>query len=324
MLAYIVRRLLQGFVVLLIVVWFTFTLSYFQPQGALAPAYYLCGTHQTPACLNKYITQYGLAKPYLVRLWQYVWGVFVHLNLGISFKQSPTNVTGLLALYIPRTFWIAFFSLVLASLIAIPLGIYQAWKRNSIFDYAATGVTFVLYSIPAFVLGFVLLDIFSYHTHLLANSPNPGVNAWAIFEYPLTFVLPVVTLTALSVAGLSRFMRAQVLDVLVQDYVRTAKAKGCDSKRILFRHTMRNAMGPIAVIIGLSIPILLSGALIVEDLFGYPGLGYETLYSSTLGDIYVVLGITIVVTAATVIGNIAADIALGVLNPRVRIEGASG
>jgi peptide/nickel transport system permease protein len=323
MLAYIVRRLLQGFFVLLVVIWFTFTLSYFQPEGALAPAYILCGTHQTPACLHGYIAQYGLAQPYLVRLWQYVWGVFVHLNLGVSFKQTPTNVTGLLALYIPRTFWIAFFALVFATLIAVPLGITQAWKRNSIFDYSATGVSFVLYSIPAFVLGFVLLDIFSYHLHWLANSPDSGVNAWAIFEYPLTFILPVVTLTALSVAGLSRFMRAQVLDVLVQDYVRTAKAKGCDSRGILFRHTMRNALGPIAVIIGLSIPILLSGALIIEDLFNYPGLGYETLYSSMNGDIYAVLGITIVVTAATVIGNIAADIALGVLNPRVRIDGPS-
>jgi peptide/nickel transport system permease protein len=323
MLAYIVRRLLQGFFVLLVVVWFTFTLSYFQPEGAKAPAYYLCGTHQTKACLHEYITKYGLGQPYLVRLWQYVWGVFIHANLGISFKQIPANVTGLLELYIPRTFWIAFFALLIATLVAVPLGIYQAWRRNSAVDYVATAVTFVLYSIPAFVLGFLLLDIFSYRTHLFANSPNAGVNAWAIFEYPLTFVLPVVTLTALSVAGLSRYMRSQVLDVLVQDYIRTAKAKGCTSRQILFRHTMRNALGPIAVIIGLSVPALLSGALIVEQLFNYQGLGYETLYASGVGDIYAVLGVTIVVTTATVIGNIIADIALGILNPRVRIEGPS-
>ena len=135
-------------------------------------------------------------------------------------------------------------------------------------------------------------------------------------------MLPVATLTALSVAGMSKFMRATVLDVLVQDYVRTAKAKGCDAKGILFRHTMRNALGPIAVIIGLSVPILLSGALIVEELFNYPGLGYETFYASNNGDIYTVLAITIVVTIATVAGNFLADIALGLLNPRVRLEGA--
>jgi peptide/nickel transport system permease protein len=322
MLVYTVRRLFHGAFVLLAVIWFTFTLSYFQPEGAKAPAYILCGTHQTRSCLNSYIAKYGLARPYLERFWQYLWGVVVHFNLGVSFKQTST-VAGLLGTYIPRTFWIAFFSLVSATVIAVPLGLYQASKRNKFFDYAATASTFVLYSTPAFVLGFILLDIFSYHLGWFANSPTVGVNAWAIFEYPLTFLLPIVTLTALSVAGLSRFMRAQVLDVLVQDYIRTAKAKGCDSRRILFRHTMRNALGPVVVIVGLSIPILLSGALIVEELFNYPGLGYETLYASTNGDIYTVLGITIVVTLATVIGNIAADLALGVLNPRVRISGAA-
>jgi peptide/nickel transport system permease protein len=322
MLAYTVRRLFHGAFVLLVVIWFTFTLSYFQPQGAKAPAYILCGTHQTPACLNSYISKYHLGRPYLERFWEYLTGLVTHFNLGISFKQTDT-VAGILGTYIPRTFWIAFFSLVLATLIAVPLGIYQASKRNKFFDYAATATTFVLYSTPAFVLGFILLDVFSYHLNWLANSPNAGVNAWAIFEYPATFLLPVITLTALSVAGLSRFMRAQVLDVLVQDYIRTAKAKGCSSRRILFHHTMRNALGPVVVIIGLSIPVLLSGALIVEQLFNYPGLGYETLFASTNGDIYTVLGVTIVVTVATVIGNIAADLALGLINPRVRIGGAA-
>ncbi|HUD69971.1 MAG TPA: ABC transporter permease [Acidimicrobiales bacterium] len=322
MLAYLIRRLLQGLFVLVAVIWFTFTLSYFQPLGAKAPAYFLCGTHQTAACINGYVQQYGLGKPYLVRFWDYLFGVAVHFNLGVSFKQTNT-VSGLLGLYIPRTFWIAFFALLFASLIAVPLGIYQAWKRNSIFDYAATGATFILYSIPAFVLGFVLLDIFSYHLNVFPAQPPTDPNAWAIFQDPVGFVLPVATLTALSIAGMSRFMRSQVLDVLVQDYIRTARAKGCTSRQVLFRHTMRNALGPIVVIIGLSIPILLSGALIVEDLFNYQGLGYETIYASGLGDIYTVLGITIVVTIATVIGNLAADVALAVLNPRVRIEGAS-
>lgn len=322
MLAYTARRLLQGFIVLLFVVWFSFSLTYLQPDGALAPAYSLCGTHQTPACLHHYIQLYGLDRGYFVRLWQYLFAVFVHGNLGVSFKQNNT-VSGLLRVFIPRTFWIAFISLLLATLIAVPLGIYQAWKRNSTFDYVATAGSFILYSIPAFVLGFVLLDIFSYHLGWFPPSPPTDVNAWAIFTDPLGFVLPIATLTALSVAGMSRYMRSQVLDVLVQDYIRMAKAKGCTSRGILFRHTMRNALGPIVVIMGLSIPVLLSGALIVELLFNYQGLGYETLYASSLGDVYTVLGITILVTAATVIGNLAADLGLGLLNPRVRIEGSS-
>ena len=321
MFAYTVRRLLQGLLVVLAVIWFSFTLSYFQPDGALAPAYFACKTKLTQACLQHYIALYGLGHPYFQRLWEYLWAVVVHQNLGTSFVQN-SSVTELLKLYIPRTFWLALISLVLATVIAVPLGIYQAWKRNTVFDYIATGSSFIFYSIPAFVLGFVLRDIFSYHLNWLDASPPNDVNAWAIFQQPLSFVLPVATLTALTVAGMSRFMRSQVLDVLVQDYIRTAKAKGCTSRGILLRHTLRNAFGPIAVIIGLSVPILLSGALIVEELFNYQGLGFETFFAANNGDIYTVLGITIVVTVATVAGNFLADVALGILNPRVRIEGA--
>jgi peptide/nickel transport system permease protein len=320
-LAYTVRRLLQGISVVVAVIWFTFTLSYFQPDGALAPAYTLCQEHQTRSCLQHYIHLYGLAQPYLDRLWGYFIGVVFHFNLGHSFKQN-SSVSGLLNLYIPRTFWLAFISLILATLIAVPLGIFQAYKRNSGVDYTATVFTYVLYCIPAFVLGFILQDVFSYHLNALPSSPPNNVNAWAIFTDPAGFILPVVTLTALSVAGMSRFMRSAVLDVMVQDYIRTARAKGCTPRQILSHYAMRNAFGPIAVIIGLSVPLLLSGALIVEELFNYPGLGYETFFASNNGDIYTVLGITIVVTVATVIGNFLADVAVGILNPRIRVEGS--
>jgi len=308
--------------ILLIVLWLTFSLAYLQkPHGALQPAYDLCGQHATPACLHAYITQLGLSRPYFLRFWDYLFGVVAHFNLGYSFKQNQ-SVSQLLSVFIPRTFWPAFFSLVLAVIIALPLGIYQAWRRNSTFDYAATGVAFVLYSIPAFVIGFILFDIFVVRTSLL-HLPPSGVDPWAIFTDPVGFILPVVTLTMLSVAGLSRFMRSQVLDVLVQDYIRTAKAKGCTPRGVLFRHTMRNSLGPIVVIIGLYIPALLSGALIVEVVFNYEGLGLELRTASGLGDLYAILGITLLVTIATIIGNILADIGLAIINPRVRIEGSA-
>ncbi len=325
MLAYTIRRLAQGLLVTLTVMLFVFSLSYLQPDGSYAPAYYLCRTRLTQACLQHNVIALGLNHPYWSRFWSYVEGVFVHLNFGYSFVQNQT-VSSILGLYIPRTFWLALVALVLATLIAVPLGIYQAWRRNSGFDYVATGVLFVLYAIPAFVLGFLLQDLLGYgHPFSIFPALPPNVvNAWAIFEDPVAFVLPVATLTALSVAGMSRFMRSQVLDVLVQDYIRTAKAKGCTNRQVLFRHTMRNALGPIAVIVGLSVPILLSGTVIVENLFNYAGLGHETLYSSINGDIVTILGITIVVTIATVLGNILADLALAALNPRVRIEGRAG
>ena len=319
MIAYLIRRVGAGVLVLLGVIWFTFSLQYFQTYGALAPAYIVCAQHLNPGCLHHVIEQFGLNRPYFVRLWEYVWGVVVHFDLGHSFKQQPSNVTSLLALYIPRTFWLAFVSLILSVFIALPVGVYQAWRRNSWFDYAATGVTFFFYAMPAFVLGFVLLDIFSYHTIHLPNEPPAGVNAWAMFSNPAGFILPIATLTLLSVAGLSRFMRSKVLDVLVQDYVRTARAKGCSTFQLLLRHTVRNAAGPIVVLIGLSVPALLSGALIVELVFNYSGLGYETVFAASQQDVYVVLGVTIVVTVATVIGNLLADLGLAVLDPRIRL-----
>jgi peptide/nickel transport system permease protein len=321
MLSYVVRRLLQGAFVILFVIIFSFSLSYLQPHGALAPAYILCGTHQTTACLNEYINQFGLNKPYFVRLWDYLFGVVVHFNLGHSYKQNQ-SVGQILSIFIPRTFWIAFVSLVLAVVISLPIGVYQAWKRNSVFDYTATGILFVMYAMPAFVLGFLLLSAFSFHTLHLPNSPPEGLHPWAMFTDPVSFILPIATLTALSIAGLSRFMRSSVLDVLVQDYIRTARAKGCSPRRVLFRHTMRNALAPIVIIIGLSIPALLSGALIVEEVFNYQGLGYETVQASLNQDVPIILGITIVVTILTVLGNLLADLGLVVINPRVRIEGS--
>ncbi len=322
MITYIVRRFAAGIFVLLFVIWFTFSLQYFQTYGALAPAHLVCGVHATSACLNHVINQYGLNKPYFVRLWNYLVQVLVHFNLGTSFKQQPSEVTSLLGLYIPRTFWLALVSLVLATVIALPIGVYQAMKRNSAFDYVATGLAFFFYAMPAFVLGFVLLDVFSYHFTFLPSSPPYGVHPWAMFTDPAAFILPIATLTALSVAGLSRFMRAKVLDVLVQDFIRTARAKGCGSWGVMWRHVMRNALGPIAVIIGLSVPALLSGALIVEEVFNYQGLGYETVNAATNQDVFVILGITIVVTVATIIGNLLADLALAVLDPRIRAGGA--
>jgi len=224
---------------------------------------------------------------------------------------------------VPRTIWLAAVSLILTTIIAIPLGIYQASRRNTVGDYTATGVAFVLYAMPNFLLAMLLLDAFSFHWPHLPNSPPQGVQAWAIFTDPVGFILPVAALTMLSVAGLSRYMRGTVLEVLVQDYVRTAKAKGCSGSRTLFKHAFRNALGPIIVLLGLSIPALLGGALIIESVFNYEGLGIQTVFAATNLDLPTVLGITLLVAILTLLGNLLADVALGLVNPRIRIEGNS-
>lgn len=323
MLYYIGKRLLSGLLVFVIVIIFTFSLQYFVQHGALAPAYLLCAQHLTHSCLYTTELRYGLNQPYFVRLWDYFSGILFHFNLGPSYTGTISTVQGILKTYIPRTFWLAFVSLFFSILIAIPLGVWQAWKRNSRFDYIATGVVFVFYATPAFVLGTVLIGAFAVGWPHLPDSPIQGNHDWGIFTNPNGFILPVVALVVLSVAGLSRYMRSGVIDVVVQDYIRTARAKGCSTRQILFNHALRNALNSIVTIIGLSIPGLLSGALIIEVTFNYAGLGFETLNAATLFETPVVLGITIVVTALTVLGNFLADIALVFVNPRIRIEGAA-
>jgi peptide/nickel transport system permease protein len=142
-----------------------------------------------------------------------------------------------------------------------------------------------------------------------------------MFTDPTSFILPVLTLTLLSIAFLSRFMRSAVLEVLVQDYIRTAKAKGCNNRQMLFRHSFRNALGPIIIILGLYIPGLLGGAVVIESVFNYSGLGIQLVGAATGLDVPTVLGITLLVSILTLLGNLLADVMLGVVNPRIRIEG---
>jgi peptide/nickel transport system permease protein len=271
--------------------------------------------------LHAFAVAHGLDKPYFARLWTYTSQLLFHFNLGHSFKQSM-SVGQEIALYVPRTIWLALSALVLTVLIAIPLGIFQAARRNTVADYAATGTAFILYAMPSFLLCLLVIDAFGFHFPHLPISPPSGVAPWAIFTDPKGFILPVACLTMLSVAGLSRFMRGTVLEVLVQDYVRTARAKGCSSRRVLWRHAFRNALGPIVTILGLSLPALFGGALIIEDVFNYQGLGIETVNAAVNADIPTVLGITLLVAIFTLLGNLAADLALGLINPRIRIEGS--
>jgi peptide/nickel transport system permease protein len=317
---YILRRLVQSLFVLLIVMLITFTLPYFQPHGILTPAYSVLGTHANARTVGIWGAQNGMNHPYLVRFWNYIDQVFIHFNLGTSYKQN-LSVWAIISIYVPRTLWLALSSLILTILIAIPLGMFQASRRNTTFDYTATGVAFVLYGVPLFLLCMIMLQIFTFSTHLLPASPPNGVAPWAIFTDPVGFLLPVMTLTLASLAFLSRFMRGTVLEVLVQDYIRTAKAKGCSSRRVLFKHTFRNALGPIITILGLYIPGLIGGALIIEDVFNYSGLGLQTLNAAALGDVPTVLGITLLTAVLTLLGNLAADLGLGLVNPRIRIEG---
>jgi peptide/nickel transport system permease protein len=240
----------------------------------------------------------------------------IHGNLGVSYKQHQT-VDVLIGENMPRTLVLVGVATLLALVVAIPLGLYQAVHRNKVGDYVLTGMSFLFYAMPSFFLGIILIILLS---DTLPWLPSTGPNALSpLWDQLPNLVLPVLTLTLVSVALFSRYMRSSVLENLVQDYVRTATSKGVGQSAILFHHVLRNALLPIISLIGLSLPGILSGALIVESLFNYPGMGLLFWNSAVTDDFPVMLGTTMVVGIAVVVGSLLADVLYAVLDPRVRV-----
>jgi peptide/nickel transport system permease protein len=199
------------------------------------------------------------------------------------------------------------------------MGIYQAVKRNTAGDYAMTTAAFVVYAMPVFFLGLILIQVFSLDLHWLGYGIGRTMNLWQSFTDVHDMALPVITLTLLTVANFSRYMRSQSMDVLAQDYIKVARAKGLPERLVLGRHLVRNASLPMLTLVGLFIPTLLAGNLIVESLFNYQGLGLMFFNALGNGDYDVLLAYTLVGALLTVIGNLIADVALTVADPRIRL-----
>ena len=208
---------------------------------------------------------------------------------------------------------------MLSVVIAIPLGVYQAIRRNTIGDYTVTSLAFIVYAMPVFFLGLILIQVFSLDLHLFGYEASQSNSIFAIIGDWHDMFLPVLTLTLLTIASFSRYMRSTAMDVLAQDYIKVARAKGLPERLVLTRHLLRNACLPMITLIGLSIPLLLAGNLITETLFNYDGLGL--LFFNSLGnvDYNVLLAYTLIGAVLTVIGNLIADISLTVADPRIRL-----
>ena len=315
---FLIRRCAQAVVVLVLVSIIVFGLLHLLPGG---PARAILGTHATPTTIAAFNKANGLDQPVPAQYWHWLTGVLSG-NLGFSYQQNQT-VAALLANRIPKTAFLAGVSVVLAVLIAVPLGLYQAVRRNKADDYVVTTVTFVLYSTPAFWVGLLLIDVLAVRLHVFpAEAPQGSFGA--ILSDPAAMVLPVLTVTLVTIAAFSRYIRSSVLDELAQDYVRMARSKGAGRRVILFRHVLRNALSPVVTLLGLSLPFILSGTLITEQVFNFPGIGLLAFNSATNQDYPVLLGVVLVVGVATVAGSLLADIAYAVLDPRVRYTTEGG
>jgi peptide/nickel transport system permease protein len=209
-------------------------------------------------------------------------------------------------------------SILIALIIAVPLGIYQARRRNSIGDYTVTSLAFIFYAMPSFLLGLLLVLVFSTDLHWFSPTAPQTGNVWQILAQGNELVLPIATLALITVATFSRYMRSSVMENLTQEYVRTALANGAGEGRVMVVHVLRNAMIPIATLLGLSLPSLVAGAAITESVFNYQGMGYTFINEAEVRDYPVVLGFALVISVATVVGSLLADIAYAVLDPRVK------
>jgi peptide/nickel transport system permease protein len=315
MIGYVIRRLLVAVVVTIGIAAISFALLYLLSPS---PVYAVLGAKAQPAAVKAWNAQHGYDRGEIAQFLTYL-GNLAHLNFGYSYKLSQ-SVSALFRENAGRSAYLSGAALLLSLVIAVPLGIAQAVKRNTIGDYTATSVNFILYSMPSFFLGLILIQIFALDLGIFPATVSDSITtAWQAFTHPLQLALPIITLAAINVASFSRYMRSSALDNLGQDYIRLARAKGLSQRAVLFRHLLRNACLPMITLIGLSIPTLLAGNLLIEVLFNYPGLGQ--LFYQALGneDYNILLAYTILGGVLTVVGNLIADVAVTVADPRVRL-----
>jgi peptide/nickel transport system permease protein len=310
---FLIRRTLQAILVLFLVTVFTLALVHLFPGG---PIRSLLGPRATPEQVAYYNQLYGFDQPFYIQYLKWV-GQLLHGNLGYSAKLNQ-SVTSLIAQDLPKTIVLVALGTVVSLAFGIPLGIYQAVKRYTTGDYILTGVSFLGYATPTFFVGLLLVEWFAIDIHLFPPFGPQGSTVGQILSQPKALVLPVAAYSFVLYALWSRYMRSSVMDNLVQDYVRTARAKGASERRVLWGHVFRNSLMSIVTLLGLSLPTLVAGALFIEVVFNYPGMGLAFYNAALNVDYQVLLGFTLIATLATIIGNLLADVGYAVLDPRVR------
>jgi peptide/nickel transport system permease protein len=311
---YLLRRVGTSIIVLIGISIFMYLLLH---EVFPSPARVALGLRANSAQIASFNKANGYDRPVVVQYLSYINGL-LHGNLGYSYAENQT-VAALFQERLARSIYLSGISLVFAILIALPLGIFQAVRRNSVGDNVATSAAFILYSMPSFFLGLILIQVFALSFPILGFEASQSTSIWAVIGDWHDMLLPILTLTLITVANFSRYMRSSSIDVLAQDYIKVARAKGLPERLVLLRHMVRNASLPMVTLIGLFLPALLAGNLITETLFNFEGLGL--LFYTSLGkeDYPVLLAYTLIGAVFVVVGNFVADIALTVADPRIRL-----
>jgi peptide/nickel transport system permease protein len=317
--SYIVRRALQALFTLLIITVLCFILTRLSADPL---AQYATNPNMTAADRAALRERLGLNQPLPVQYLKWL-GLAVQGDLGFSFF-SKQAVGLMIAQRLPNTLVLMLTAEILTVAIALSLGILSAVKQYSAVDNAVTAFSFIGYSMPIFfvALGLMLIFAVQFKAWKLPYLPT-GADIWDpnnLLQLVRHLVLPVSALIIIQTAGYSRFVRTSMLEVLGQDYIRTARAKGLDNRAVLYKHALRNAALPLVTIVGLDIPYLLGGALVTESVFAWPGMGRLFWEYAQRGDFPVVLGVLLIVSSAVVVFTIITDVLYTFVDPRIRLS----
>ncbi len=306
MVRFIIRRVIAAIPVLWVVLTVTFILMHAAPGGP----WDALGLHKRldPALERSFDHQYGLDKPLYVQYFIYLKNV-LHLNFGTSFQQQGTSALSVIFHGFPYSAKIGLFGFVFAVIVGIPIGILAAVKHNTWADYTSLFAATAGYAIPNFVIGVFLLVIFGVKLGWVSILWQGG---WA------NYVLPSIVLGLGPAAFLARLARATMLDEIQHDYVRTARAKGLRGSAVIFRHVVRNAVIPVVTIMGPTIAALVTGTIIIEEVFNVPGMGHLYITSINARDYPVIMGTTLLYAIFIIVGNMLVDITYGLIDPRIK------
>ncbi|MCF7726717.1 ABC transporter permease [Sulfitobacter sp. M22] len=306
MLAFITKRLIQSCLILLGVSFITFALLYLFPAD---PVRQIAGRSATPETVANIRAQLGLDQPFIIQYARYL-GNLLQGDLGRSYLQK-TEVSTLIAARLPASLLLMLGAIVCELILGITMGVVAAMRRGTATDNTLMMASFIGVSAPQFVVGLLMLYVFAVQLHWF---PIGGYGTFA------HLVLPSITLGILGSGWYSRMMRSSMIDVLRQDFIRTARAKGLSRIRVLMRHALPNAVLPIIAMIGIDVGIFMGGIVVVESVFGWPGIGQLAWQAIQRVDIPIIMGVTLVSACAIVIGNLVADIASLFADPRIKVR----
>ncbi len=312
MFAYIVRRLLATIPVMGVVALFVFSLLYLTPGD---PAVIIAGDFATSDDVERIRAKLGLDRPFGVRFGEWAWAI-LRGDLGISiFTNLP--VTTLIGQRVEPTVALTLSTLLVAVTLAVPMGVLAAWKAGRWLDRVVMGFAVLGFSVPIFVLAYILIFTFSIGLEWLPVQGYASITQgfWPFLE---RLILPSVALGVTYIALIARITRASMLDVLSQDYIRTAQAKGLAADKVLIGHALKNAAVPIVTIIGIGIALLISGVVVTETVFAIPGIGRLVVDAILRRDYPIIQGVILIFSAVYVLINLAVDISYTFLDPRIR------